>query len=294
MKSTIMTHDIDPRSSLSAPDRLRQRLGTGAILPFIGIYDVFSATLAARRFDGLFCSGYSFAASHYGLPDVGHMTWSDMVGFVGRLRTILPDPHILVDIDDGFGDPEVASDVIRRLEMAGASAVMMEDQKRPKKCGHLDGKQLVPLEEYLLKLRVVLERRTSMVVLARTDAVDPVEALERATAFVETGADAVMIEGIRDLDALEALHARAEGTPIAVNLIFGGKTEPRPLSELQAGGAGIAIYSTPCLFAAQEAVESTLDSLIAADGLLTPEQTRVSLADNDAVLRENAARRFGV
>ena len=122
----------------------------------IGVYDAFSATIASRHFDALFVSGYGFAASQYGLPDVGFIAWTDVLAFVQRLRTILPVHHLVVDIDDGYGGPEIAGHVVRALEQAGASAVILEDQQRPRRCGHASGKQILPLEQYLAKLERVL------------------------------------------------------------------------------------------------------------------------------------------
>ena len=87
---------------------LRQAMTQSDLVPFIGVYDVFSATIAAKHFDGLFVSGFGFAASHYGLPDIGFIAWPDIVAFTQRVRTVLPQHHILVDIDDGYCDVEVA------------------------------------------------------------------------------------------------------------------------------------------------------------------------------------------
>ena len=133
--------------------RLRQALELAAdqqqILPFVGIYDLFSASLAADRFEALFLSGFGLAASALGLPDIGFIGWGDLTTTTSRLRALLPNHHLLVDIDDGFGDATVASHVARTLERSGASGVVLEDQARPRRCGHLDGKQLLPLPEYL-------------------------------------------------------------------------------------------------------------------------------------------------
>ena len=139
-------------------------------VPFIGIYDVLSGALAARHFDALFVSGLGFAASHYGLPDVGFATWTDIASFVQRLRLIVPNHLLLVDIDDGYGDDQIASQVVVALERVGASAVVLEDQKRPRKCGHLDGKELLEIDEYAAKLKRVLDSRRELFVIARTDA----------------------------------------------------------------------------------------------------------------------------
>ena len=151
-----MVTDLTGRT---AGDAFRRRLQSQKLLCLIGVYDVFSARIAAQRFEGVFCSGYSFAASAYGLPDVGYVTWRDIADFSTRIRHVLPSTHILVDVDDGFGDEVVAANTIRVLELNGLSAVMMEDQKRPRRCGHFEGKEILPLPEYLTKLSAVMDAR---------------------------------------------------------------------------------------------------------------------------------------
>ena len=268
--------------------RLRNEIAHGRILPFIGIYDVFSATMAARHYNALFVSGFGFGASHYGLPDVGFIAWSDIVAFVQRVRTVLPEHHILVDIDDGYCDPEVACHVVSLLEAAGASGVVLEDQKRPRQCGHFDGKQIMDLDEYLTKLRKVLATRRQLVVIARTDASDPDEVVRRTQAFAEAGADAVLADGIVDLGLLSEIRRHVQ-KPITFNQIAGGKSPSCTLEQLSALGVSLVIYSTPCLFAAQEAMDQTLTELKARGGLLpTP---GVGVSECTRVLSENLARR---
>lgn len=269
---------------------LRARLAHG-ICPFVGIYDVFSATLAARHYEALFVSGFGVAASHYGLPDIGFIAWPDLLALVQRIRSVLPGTHLLVDVDDGFGDPEVASHVVARLEAAGASGVVLEDQRRPRRCGHLDGKQLLELPEYLVKLERVLAARRDLVVVARTDATDVDEILTRARAFADAGADAILADGIRSLDVLGEL-ARAGARPFVFNQIAGGKSPPASLTELAACGVSMVIYSTPCLFAAQTAIEDALVALRERDGRL-PDGSRVGVASCTALLTENLRRRDG-
>src|ERR1700686_1684704 len=109
----------------------RQVIASGDTMPFIGVYDAFSASVAARYFPGLFVSGFGFAASYYGLPDIGFIAWPDILAFAQRLRTILPSHHLLVDIDDGYCDTEIACHVVSSLESLGAFGVILEDQKRP-------------------------------------------------------------------------------------------------------------------------------------------------------------------
>ena len=262
-------------------------------LSFIGVYDVFSATLARRHFDGIFVSGFSFAASHYGLPDIGFIAWPDVVAFTRRLRTVLPDAHIVVDMDDGYGDPEVAAQAALSLEEAGASAIILEDQQRPRKCGHLGQKTLLDLEVYLEKLKRVLAARSNLFVVARTDAAEPDEMVRRALASADAGADGVLVDGLESLDVIHAVRSGSD-LPIAFNQIAGGRSRSRSCTELREAGVSMVIYSTPCLFSAQAAIDRDLAALSRGDGVLPePGDGRVGLRDCTTLLDENLTRRYG-
>ncbi len=237
------------------------------VLPFVGIYDLFSASLAANHFEALFLSGFGLAASAYGLPDIGFIGWGDLTSTTSRLRALLPNHHLLVDIDDGFGDPAIAGHVVRSLERCGASGVVLEDQARPRRCGHLDGKQLLPLSEYLNKLKIALQERSSLVIVARTDASDPEEILLRVQAFEKVGCDAVLADGIKDVELIGALR-NAVSCPVFCNVIGGGKVPAANRVDLATLGVQALIYSTPCLFAAQGAIEQALRQLVADEAPL--------------------------
>jgi 2-methylisocitrate lyase-like PEP mutase family enzyme len=271
--------------------QLRAAMAEQDILAFLGVYDVFSASVAARHADALFLSGFGLAASYYGLPDIGFIAWPDMVAFVQRVRTVLPCHHLMVDIDDGYGDAEVAAHVVTLLEAVGASGVILEDQKRPRRCGHFQGKQILELDAFLEKLTRVLATRRELVVVARTDAPSNEERLQRAVAFAEAGADAVLVDGLEDLNLLKKLR-HAVDRPRMFNQIAGGKSPRCSLSELKALGVSLVNYSTPCLFAAQAAIEEALQGLKDTDGRLEdPRGSGVSVASCTAVLADNLARR---
>jgi len=260
-------------------------------MPFIGIYDVFSASIAARHYDGIFLSGFGFAASYYGLPDNGFIAWSDMVAFVQRVRALLPSHHLLVDMDDGYGDPAIACHVTSLLEASGASAVVIEDQKRPRRCGHLDGKHLLDLDEFIEKLTGILAARRELFVIARTDAVQADDIFRRVDAFAKAGVDAVLVDGITDLDLAVQLH-RIVDRPLVFNQIAGGKSPARSLEDLHAAGISMVIYSTPCLFSAQAAIEEAMLALKASGGLLQSQGKRpVSLETCLEFLKENQLKR---
>lgn len=273
---------------LSAGRRLRAAMAERGLIPFVGVHDVFSAGIAGRHFDNLFISGFGFAASHYGLPDIGFITWTDIVDFVRRIHTILPNHNLLVDIDDGYCDPEIACHVVSVLEAAGAAGVVLEDQKRPRRCGHFDGKQIMELDEYVAKLRNVLATRRDLVVIARTDSSDPQDIVRRIQAFAEAGADAVLVDGLKSLDVVRDL-VQSVNRPFCFNQIAGGKSPPYTQSELKAAGISLTIYSTPCLFAAQAAIEDAMLDLEVRDGTLAGNRTNVK--DCTAVLQDNLARR---
>ncbi|GAA2583041.1 isocitrate lyase/PEP mutase family protein [Actinomadura fulvescens] len=281
--------------ALSPGDGLRAAIRESSVTPLVGVFDMFSASVAAQHYDGLFVSGYGFAASYYGLPDIGFIAWPDMVAFVQRLRLAFPRHHLLVDIDDGYVDPETACHVVGHLEAIGASGIMLEDQRRPRRSGHSDGKQVLPLPEYLEKLHLVLETRRDLVVLARTDAVDEEEMKRRAAALAATAADIVMVDGIRSAEQVRGVRAAVDavepGKPLLFNQIAGGKSPRWSLSELAELGVDVAIYSTPCLFAAHAAIDAAMARLKADDGRLPDGRDHtVGVAESTALLERNLTR----
>ncbi|MFI5758594.1 oxaloacetate decarboxylase [Streptomyces sp. NPDC051569] len=271
---------------------LRRAVQEPRTTPLIGIYDMYSASIAAQHYNGFFVSGFGFAASHYGLPDIGFIAWPDMVAFVERLRLAFPQHHLLVDIDDGYVDPEVACHVVQRLERAGASGVILEDQKRPRRCGHADGKLILPLEEYLEKLDLVLRSRQDLLVVARTDATEEAEIVRRAAALAETDADVILVDGVRSVDWIRRIRAVVGDKPLLFNQIAGGKSPRLSLTELSELGVDIAIYSTPCLFAAHGAIDGALVDLKLADGRLpdTRETGAVGVKGSTELLEKNISR----
>ncbi|MEV4434406.1 isocitrate lyase/PEP mutase family protein [Streptomyces sp. NPDC049585] len=276
---------------MNHPNRLRDAIATPGTTPLIGIFDMFSASVAAQHYDGMFISGFGFAASHYGLPDIGFIAWPDIVAFVQRLRLAFPRQHLLVDIDDGYVDPETACHTVQHLEAIGASGVILEDQKRPRRCGHVSGKQILPLEEYLEKLELVLASRRDLLVVARTDATEEDEILRRAEALAATEADVVLVDGVRSVEWIRKIRGVIGDKPLLFNQIAGGKSPRLSLTELGDLGVDVAIYSTPCLFAAQTAMDEALRRLKGEDGRL-PEVVpgSVGVAECLGLLERNISR----
>jgi 2-methylisocitrate lyase-like PEP mutase family enzyme len=278
---------------LTYGNKLREQIAGPQTTPLIGVYDMYSASIASGYYDGMFVSGFGFAASYYGLPDIGFIAWPDMVAFVQRLRGAFPAHHLLVDIDDGYVDPEVACHVVEGLERIGASGVILEDQKRPRRCGHADGKQVLPLEEYLEKLEKVLATRQDLVVVARTDATDEADILNRAKALAATGADVILVDGIRSVEWIRRVRDVVGDKPLLFNQIAGGKSPRLSLAELTELGVDVAIYSTPCLFAAHEAMDTALAELRRTDGRLPEVDAArgVGVKASTVLLERNMAHR---
>ncbi|MGW7312906.1 isocitrate lyase/PEP mutase family protein [Streptomyces sp. NPDC054865] len=277
---------------MSYGNTLREAIAKPGTTPLIGVYDMYSASVAAGHYDAMFVSGFGFAASYYGLPDIGFIAWPDMMAFVQRLRGAFPHHHLLVDIDDGYVDPEVACHVVEGLERIGASGIILEDQKRPRRCGHADGKQVLPLEEYLDKLALVLATRKDLVVVARTDATEEEDILHRAEVLAATDADVVLVDGVRSVEWIERIREVVDGKPLLFNQIAGGKSPRLTLSELTDLGVDVAIYSTPCLFAAHRAMDTALAELRLADGRLpaVEDGQDIGVAESTRLLAKNITR----
>ncbi|MDI9819338.1 MULTISPECIES: isocitrate lyase/PEP mutase family protein [unclassified Legionella] len=280
--------------SLLYGQKLRQLKNEKKILPFIGIYDVFSASLVANYHNCLFVSGFGFAASHYGLPDIGFNTWSDLLNYVMRIRSILPDAHILVDIDDGFVDIHNAKMITACLYDAGASGIILEDQSRPRRCGHYNGKTLVSPDNYIKKLEEVMSVSGDLFVVARTDATQMEEILERVSKMKALPVDSILVDGmsVEQLCSLDVLYDLRKENKIAYNQIAGGKSSPHNLTELEECGIGLAIFSTPCLFSAQHAIQKAMQQLMEHDFLLSKISPSSVLEECTEVLNKNMSRRF--
>jgi len=227
---------------------LKERLQQRDILIAPGIYDAFSALMVERAgFEAMYLSGASIAYTRLGAPDIGLVSFAEVCETVAaiRERSALP---MIVDADTGYGNALNVQRTVRRLEQAGASAIQLEDQSSPKRCGHLDGKSLISRAEMAGKIRAAVDSRRSgeTLIIARTDAVavdgfDP--ALERAEAYLEAGADVLFIEAVRDIGQMRDVTARfGARVPLLANMVEGGKTPLKGAGELQEIGYRIAIF----------------------------------------------------
>lgn len=227
---------------------LRQRLQSAQPLLAPGIYDAFSALVAEQAgFEALYLSGASIAYTRLGRSDVGLTTATEVAQTLALVtdRVRLP---VIVDADTGFGNALNTQRTVRDFERAGAAMIQLEDQTFPKRCGHLDGKGVVPVTEMQGKLRAALDARRSpdTLILARTDAlaVEGFEAaLERAERYLECGVDALFVEALRSPEHMDAACARfGQRVPLLANMVEGGKTPVQDAAELGRRGFRIVIF----------------------------------------------------
>ena len=228
--------------------KLRAKLAGQDIVIAPGAYDAMGALFAVEAgFDTLYVSGASIAYSRLGRPDIGLFGLAELTDTVARLADRV-EAALIVDADTGFGNALNVQQTVRQLERAGAAAIQLEDQSMPKRCGHLDGKALVPCAEMVGKISAALDARrdTDTVIVARTDAIG-VEgldaALDRADAYAEAGCDVLFVEAPQDDGQVAAIVDRFRGrVPLLANMVEGGKTPLRSAPELQALGYKLAIF----------------------------------------------------
>ncbi|MFN5901640.1 MAG: oxaloacetate decarboxylase [Novosphingobium sp.] len=218
----------------------------GQVLSLPGVWDGLSIKLVEQAgFPAAFLSGGALSMARHGRRDMGLVTMSELAQAVQLIRDV-SDLPLFVDADTGFGNDDNAVRTIRVLEAAGATAIQLEDQVFPKRCGFLAGKAVIPAEEYLDKLKAVLDaRRGPTLVIARTDA-RSIEgfaaALDRACAYAEAGADLVFLEGPETVAEMQTIAAALPEVPLVHNLVEGGVSPVSTAAELQALGYAVALH----------------------------------------------------
>jgi methylisocitrate lyase len=264
-------------------EQLRAGLAGGGLLRFPGAFNPLSAKLIQQKgFEGVYISGAVLAAD-LGLPDIGLTTLTEVAGRSQQISR-MTDLPTLVDADTGFGEPMNVARTVQTLEDAGVAGLHIEDQVNPKRCGHLDGKQVVDTDTALKRIRAAVDARRdpNLLVMARTDirAVDGLAAaIDRAKALVDAGADAIFPEAMGTLAEFEAIRGAVD-VPILANMTEFGKSELFRVQQLADVGINLVIFPVSLLRLAMGAAERGLDTIV-AEGTLTgrlPEmQTRAEL-----------------
>lgn len=253
--------------------QLRERLAGGELLRFPGAFNPLSARLIEEKgFEGVYVSGAVLSAD-LGLPDIGLTTATEVAGRSQEIAR-MTDLPALVDADTGFGEPMNVARTVQALEDAGVAGLHIEDQVNPKRCGHLDGKQVVDEATAIMRIRAAVDARRdpNFLIMARTDVRGVAglrAATDRAKRLVDAGADAVFPEAMTDLAELEAVRTAVD-VPVLANMTEFGKSDLFTTDELRDVGVNVVIYPVSLLRIAMGAAERALDTL-RAEGTLAAE-----------------------
>jgi 2-methylisocitrate lyase-like PEP mutase family enzyme len=249
---------------------------------------LFARIIEDLGFECVYVTGAGIANMALGAPDIGLTTLDDIAQTVSRIADAVSLP-LIVDADTGFGNAVNTWRTMKVLERAGAAAIQLEDQEFPKRCGHFDGKGVIPLGEMLPKIRAAADARSrDTLIIARTDAlaVDGIDAaLERAEAFIAAGADLTFIEAPRDAGQMRRIAAL--GVPQIANIVHGGKTPALPQDKLADMGFGLVLYANAALQAAVRASSEVLAALKATGSLDTMHDRLASFEERQAAVAKH-------
>ena len=245
---------------------LRQQIRSrDSIIVMPGVFDALTARIAQHvGFDAMFQTGYGSAASLLGMPDFGFLNAGETVDNARRIIRAVDRP-VIVDVDTGYGNPLSVWRLVRDLESMGASGIFLEDQVWPKRCGHMKGKSVIPMDEFILKLKAALDARKSQdfIIVARTDArasLGLVEAIIRGKTYFKAGADVIFIEAPTSTKELSKI-ANEIDAPLVANMIEEGITPTLSAQQLFSMGYNVALFPLSALYAATFAVQKVFSEL---------------------------------
>ncbi len=245
---------------------LREQLeDSKRIIVLPGVFDALSARIAEQvGFEAMFQTGYGSSAALLGMPDFGFLNAGETVDNARRIIRAVQVP-VLVDADTGYGNPLNVWRLVQDLESLGAAGIFLEDQIWPKRCGHMVGKDVIPKDDYLPKLKAALEARKSkdFIIVARTDARAPLgleEAIERGKAYRKAGADVVFVEAPRTVEELKRVADEIDA-PLVANMIEDGVTPNLPARDLLKLGYRIAVFPLSGLYSATYAMREVFTEL---------------------------------
>lgn len=270
-----------------ADPRLKQAIEAKEFILAPGIFDLISALVADRiGFKALYVTGYGTVASYLGLPDAGIATYRDMIERIGQMVKMTSTP-VIADADTGYGGLLNVRHTIRGYEDAGVTAIQIEDQEFPKKCGHTPNRRVIPLEDMVRKIRVASDARSSgdFLIIARTDsrtALGLDEAIRRGNAYREAGADVVFIESPESEAEMQTISERIDA-PLFANMVNGGRTPLLSADRLKELGYAIAIHPALGFLSVGAALDSAFKDL-ASNGITSPDIDLYSFAEFNKLL----------
>ena len=258
---------------------LRSRLSEPGAVIALGAHDGLTARIAERAgIEALYHGGYATAAHHFGLPDVGLIGRAEVVESVRRMRAATDLP-IIVDADTGYGSEAGVWLTVRELEGVGANAVQIEDQVSPKRCGHMEGKEVIPADEMVIKVRAAVAARRSdeTLIIARSDALQVTgleDTVARCNAYSEAGADLVFVDAPRTVEEYTAIMERSSA-PCVANMTETGRSPSIPTSELEEMGYKLVIFPSTQTWLFASAYEELCQAVLR-------DRTTTALADRFA------------
>lgn len=245
---------------------LRQQIRSrDSIIVMPGVFDALTARIAQHvGFDAMFQTGYGSAASLLGMPDFGFLNAGETVDNARRIIRAVDRP-VIVDVDTGYGNPLSVWRLVKDLESMGASGIFLEDQVWPKRCGHMQGKSVIPMDEFILKLKAALDARKGQdfIIVARTDArasLGLAEAITRGKTYFKAGADVIFIEAPTSTKELSKI-ANEIDAPLVANMIEEGVTPTLSAQQLFSMGYNIALFPLSALYAATFAIQKVFSEL---------------------------------
>lgn len=242
---------------------LREYVNQPEVIVAAGCYDGLSARLVeAAGFKVAYMTGYGVAASVLGKPDYGFITMTEIVTQARNIVSTIGIP-LIADADTGYGNPLNVMRTVEEYERAGVAAIHIEDQLFPKRCGHMEGKIVIPMEEHCKKIEMAVATRNEMLIIARTDARAPLgleEALKRAKAYREAGADIVFVDAPQSLEEVKTIVSQIDA-PIMLNITEGAKTPMLPAKEFGEMGIKIVFYPSATIYAASKGMARVLECL---------------------------------
>ena len=289
-------------STLRPGTVLRNKVNERRGLMVAGAANALSARLIEQLgFEAVYLTGAGITNTFYGMPDLGFVSLADLVQHTSAARDAVELP-IIVDADTGFGSALNVRHTVRSLERAGANAIQLEDQLMPKKCGHFNGKAVIPVAEAASKVKAAVDARMNddFLIIARTDAraIEGFDsAIERAQRFIEAGADITFIEAPESIDEIRRIPA-ALSVPQLVNVVIGGKTPTMDAAEFTRMGFGLVLYANAALQGSLMGMTAALTRLRDSgrldedSGLVSPFAVRQKLVRKD--LYDELDARYGV
>lgn len=274
--------------------KLRELLAQPGIIRAPGAYDAWSAKLIEKAgFPAVYMTGYGLSASLIGEPDIGLLTLTEMVT-QGRNMAAAVDIPVIADADNGYGGLINVVRTVREYEYAGLAGIQLEDQVMPKRCGHMEGKQIISKIEMVAKIRAAVYARSDpdTVIIARTDAravVDFDEALARAQAYDKAGADVIFFEAPQSVEELRCIASTIK-KPILVNMVEHGKTPVLTGEELMKMGFKIVIYPVSAIYTVTKALTSMLEAIKKDDTSKFYRENMVEFPDFNRMIGLEAVR----